>query len=112
MVQLAAIVILIANLVVIMRLGVEALVVSPRSLPYLLPVLGSGLFLGLVGTLFQWRSLATQSGSAPAGNLQPDRNPFSTGFWSAIRRRAVFLGLAIRSWQAARGSMRWRLFPA
>ncbi|MDP2830362.1 MAG: MgtC/SapB family protein [Sulfuricellaceae bacterium] len=58
MVQLAAIVILIANLVVIVRLGVEALVVSPKSLPYLLPVLGSGLAFGLVGALFQWRSLA------------------------------------------------------
>ena len=55
--QLAAIVILIANLVVIVRLAVEGVVVSPKSLPYLLPVLGSGLAFGLVGTALLWRNL-------------------------------------------------------
>lgn len=58
MVQLSVIVILIANLVVIVRLGVEGLAVSPRSLPALLPVLGSGLAFGLAGTAFLWRHLA------------------------------------------------------
>ncbi len=58
MVQLAVIVILIANLVVIVRLAVEGLAVSPKSLPYLLPVLGSGLGFGLAGTAFLWRHLA------------------------------------------------------
>lgn len=58
MVQLSVIVILIANLVVILRLAVEGLVVSPRSLPTLLPVLGSGLALGLAGTAVLWRRLA------------------------------------------------------
>jgi len=58
MVQLSVIVILIANLVVIVRLAVEGLAVSPRSLPTLLPVLGSGLAFGLAGTAFLWRNLA------------------------------------------------------
>lgn len=64
MVQLSVIVILIANLVVIVRLGVEGLAVSPRSLPTLLPVLGSGLVFGLAGTAFLWRNLA-KSGDLP-----------------------------------------------
>lgn len=55
--QLAAIVILIANLVVIVRLATVGVVVSPKSLPYLLPVLGSGLAFGLVGTALLWRNL-------------------------------------------------------
>jgi uncharacterized membrane protein (DUF4010 family) len=58
MVQLSAIVILIANQVVIVRLAVEGLVVSPQSLPTLLPVLGSGLVFGFLGTAFLWRNLA------------------------------------------------------
>ncbi|MDD5403711.1 MAG: MgtC/SapB family protein [Sulfuricella sp.] len=58
MVQLSVIVILIANLVVIVRLGVESLAVAPRALPTLLPVLGSGLAFGLAGTAFLWRNLA------------------------------------------------------
>jgi uncharacterized membrane protein (DUF4010 family) len=55
--QLAVIVILIANLVVIVRLAMEGAVVSPKSLPYLLPVLGSGLAFGLAGTALLWRNL-------------------------------------------------------
>ncbi|MDP1897333.1 MAG: DUF4010 domain-containing protein, partial [Sulfurimicrobium sp.] len=58
MVQLSAIVILIANQVVIVRLAVEGLAVSPQSLPTLLPVLGSGLVFGFLGTAFLWRNLA------------------------------------------------------
>lgn len=58
MAQLAVIVILIANLVVIVRLVVEGIVVSPNVLPHLLPVLGSGLAFGLAGTGLLWRRLA------------------------------------------------------
>lgn len=61
MMQLSVIVILIANLVVIVRLAVEGLAVSPRSLPTLLPVLGSGLAFGLAGTAMLWRHLAKSS---------------------------------------------------
>ena len=58
MTQLAASVILIANLVVIVRLAIEGVAVSSKALPYLLPVLGSGLVFGLIGTAFLWRHLA------------------------------------------------------
>ncbi len=58
MAQLAVVVIMVANLVVIVRLALEGIVVSPRSLPHLLPVLGSGLAFGLAGTAFLWRHLA------------------------------------------------------
>ena len=58
MVQLAVVVILIANLVVIIRLALEGIAVSPRVLPQLLPVLASGLTAGLAGTALLWRNLA------------------------------------------------------
>ena len=54
---LASVVILLANLVVLVRLGVIAAVVSPRLLTALLPVLGGGLIVGLLGTALLWRGL-------------------------------------------------------
>lgn len=57
LVPIAAVVILLANLMVLVRLGVIAAVVSPNLLPALLPVLGGGLLAGLAGTALFWRGL-------------------------------------------------------
>lgn len=57
LVPIAAVVILLANLMVLVRLGVIAAVVSPNLLPALLPVLGGGLLAGLAGTALFWRDL-------------------------------------------------------
>lgn len=56
--RLAVSVILLANLVVLVRLAILGLVVAPEVLPRLLPVLGSGLALGLAATALGWRSVA------------------------------------------------------
>ena len=58
--QLAVVVILLANLVVLVRLSIISAVVSPALLPHLLPVLGTGLACGLVSTLYWWRKLQRQ----------------------------------------------------
>ncbi len=57
--RLAVLVILLANLVVIVRLGVVSAVVAPAILPTLLPVLGGGLALGLLAIAHGWRQLST-----------------------------------------------------
>ncbi len=57
LIPVAVVVILLTNLVVLVRLGVIAAVVSPRLLPALLPVLGGGLIVGLLGTVLLWRGL-------------------------------------------------------
>jgi len=57
LIPVAVVVILLANLMVLIRLGVIAAVVSPRLLPALLPVLGGGLIAGLLGTALLWRGL-------------------------------------------------------
>ncbi|GBG13223.1 chloride channel protein [Novimethylophilus kurashikiensis] len=54
---LSVVVILIANLVVLVRLGVVSSFVSPAILPQLLPVLGCGLVLGAVGAFYWWRRM-------------------------------------------------------
>jgi uncharacterized membrane protein (DUF4010 family) len=59
--RLAVVVILLANLVVLVRLSIVSAVVSPSILPQLLPVLGSGLVLGLGATAYWWHQLSQQS---------------------------------------------------
>jgi uncharacterized membrane protein (DUF4010 family) len=61
MLQLAAVVILTANLVVPVRLTVLAGVVSPAIVPLLAPVLGAALLCGAIGTLYWWHKLSRQS---------------------------------------------------
>lgn len=57
LVPVAVVVILLANLVVLVRLGIIAVVLSPRLLAVLWPVLGGGLIVGLLGTALLWRGL-------------------------------------------------------
>jgi uncharacterized membrane protein (DUF4010 family) len=59
MVRLSTVVILIANMVVLVRLGVLGAVVSPQVLSHLLPVLGGGLLLGVLSLLVSWRKQQT-----------------------------------------------------
>jgi len=56
----ATVIILIANLVVLIRLSVFSAVVSQSILPQLLPVLGSGLLLGLGVTVYCWQKINLQ----------------------------------------------------
>lgn len=58
--KLAVVVILLANLTVLIRLAVISAALSPKVLPMLLPVLGSGLILGLTVTIFWWRDFTQQ----------------------------------------------------
>jgi uncharacterized membrane protein (DUF4010 family) len=58
--RLATTVILLANLAVLPRLAIVAAILAPAVLPRLLPVLGTGLLLGLAFTFLHWRSLAQQ----------------------------------------------------
>lgn len=61
MVRLSVVVILIANMVVLVRLGVLGVVVSPQVLPHLLPVIGGGLLLGLLSLLTGWKNMKSSS---------------------------------------------------
>lgn len=54
-VRTAAMVILLANLVVLGRLGVVSFVVAPDILPALAPLLGGGLAGGLIAAIWAWR---------------------------------------------------------
>jgi uncharacterized membrane protein (DUF4010 family) len=58
MVTTAALVILIANLVMVVRMGILALVVAPHIMIALLPVLGPALLLGGIVVAWSWRNLS------------------------------------------------------
>ncbi len=64
MLHLSAVVILIANLAVLLRLSVVSATVSPAALPHLLPIVAVGLLSGLASTFIGWRKLQT-SGDLP-----------------------------------------------
>ena len=61
--QLAVVVILLANLMVLVRLAVVCTAVSPAILPKLLPVLGSGLIFGLASAGYWYGKLLEKSAS-------------------------------------------------
>jgi uncharacterized membrane protein (DUF4010 family) len=60
MLQLATVVILIANMVVLVRLSVLAGVLSPTILGAMVPVMGGALLCGAGGAIYWWRKLAEQ----------------------------------------------------
>lgn len=63
--NLAVVVITIANLVVLVRLGVVSGVVAPQVLPRLLPVLAAGLLCGGAAALYLWRNMSRNGDDLP-----------------------------------------------
>jgi len=60
--SLALVVILIANMIVPVRLGVVTAIVQPGILPTLMPVVGGGLLAGLCIVALAWRRLGSRDG--------------------------------------------------
>ena len=102
MLPVAVIVIVLANLVVQVRLGVLAAVVAPGVLPQLLPVLIGGLVVGALGAVYGVRRLRPQ-GEMPAlamGNPTELRTALGFGLMYAM----VLLAAAwLSDWLGTRG---------
>jgi uncharacterized membrane protein (DUF4010 family) len=84
--ETATLVILIANLVVTLRIGIIAVVLAPGLLAPLAGVLGIGLLCGLVVALFKWRTL-TAAGELPlpeVSNPTEIRTALSFGLLYAV----------------------------
>jgi uncharacterized membrane protein (DUF4010 family) len=80
MLQLAAVVILAANMVVPLRLAALAGVVSPGILPRLAPALGCALACSAAGVLYWWRRLREQSEPAVLEIRNPTEIRTALGF--------------------------------
>ena len=91
--KLAVVVILIANLVVLVRLGVVSSIVAPAILPHILPVLAGGLLFGTVVTFLWWRRIS-MVGEFPIPEIT---NP--TEIRTALSFAALYaLVLLVSSW--------------
>lgn len=78
--RMAAVVILIANLVVLLRLAAVSAIVAPKVLPDVLPVLAAGLLLGGLATFFLWHHV-TRDGLLPVPQItNPTEIRTSLGF--------------------------------
>lgn len=80
MVQLSAMIILIANLVVLVRLSVLGIVVSPSAVPRLLPVMVIGLVFGLISMLAGWRKMQTSTELPLPETVNPTEIHMALGF--------------------------------
>ncbi|SFI91524.1 MgtC/SapB family protein [Nitrosomonas sp. Nm34] len=78
--KLAVVVILVANLMVLVRLTVISAVVAPVILPNILPILGMGLFFGLIATTFWWRDLTQQEELSIPETKNPVELTIAIGF--------------------------------
>lgn len=79
-IPLAATVILLANLVVMVRLGVLVAAVAPGTLQLILPVLGAGFVFGLAATLVQWHSTGTAAELPMPETANPTELRTAVGF--------------------------------
>ena len=100
--QLVVPVILIANLVVVIRLGMLGALTAPGILPQLLPVLGGALAPGLAVTLYWWRKLRQDS----ALPMPPVKNPaeirISLAF-GLIYGAVLFLSAGLSGYAGSKG---------
>lgn len=93
--RVALVVVLLANLVPLVRVGVVASVVAPSVLPHLLPMLAGALICGGAGALFWFRHLH-QQGPLP---MPEAHNP--TELKTALQFGAIYgLVLLLSAWLA------------
>ncbi|OZA23174.1 MAG: magnesium transporter MgtC [Hydrogenophilales bacterium 17-64-11] len=102
MMPVAVIVIVLANLVVLVRLGVLAAVLAPAVLPQLLPVLIGGLLTGGLGAAYGVRRLQPQGELPPLAMANPTELRTALGF--GLMYAVVLLAAAwLSDWLGTRG---------
>jgi uncharacterized membrane protein (DUF4010 family) len=100
--HLAVVVILLANMVLLVRLAVLALVAAPRALPALAPMLGAGLMLGLGGVALTWRHLSA-GGAAPQQDVTNPTEMHTALSFGALYALVLFLSAWLSSVAGAKG---------
>jgi uncharacterized membrane protein (DUF4010 family) len=102
MLPVAVIVIVLANLVVQVRLGVLAAVLAPGVLPQLLPVLIGGLLVGGLGAAYGFRRLRPQGELPALAMVNPTELRTALGF--GLMYAVVLLAAAwLYGWLGTRG---------
>jgi uncharacterized membrane protein (DUF4010 family) len=102
MIPVAVVVVVLANLVVLVRLGVLALLLAPGVLVQLAPVLAGGLIAGGLGAVYGVRRLRPQGALPPLAMGNPTELRPALGF--GLMYAVVLLAAAwLSDWLGARG---------
>jgi uncharacterized membrane protein (DUF4010 family) len=102
MLPVAVTVIVLANLMVLVRLGILAAIVSPTVLPALLPVLAAGLVSGILGAMYGISRLHPQHEFPPLEMGNPTELRTALGF--GLLYATVLLAAAwLTDWLGERG---------
>lgn len=80
LVNIAVVIILLADLVALVRLALITEVISPAIFPYLAPVLAGGLILGLIASIFWWREFKQQQTAPIPDTKNPTELSTAIGF--------------------------------
>jgi len=80
LVNMAVVVILLADIVALVRLALITEVISPDIFPYLAPVLAGGLILGLIASIFWWREFKQQQTAPIPDTKNPAELSTAIGF--------------------------------
>lgn len=102
MMPVAVIVIVLANLVVLVRLGVLAAVLAPGVLPQLAPVLAGGLVAGGLGAAYGVRRLRPQGGLPALAMGNPTELRTALGF-GLIYAVVLLAAAGLSDWLGNRG---------
>lgn len=98
----AAVIILIANLVVLIRLSAFSAVVSQSILPQLLPILGSGFLLGLGVTAYCWQKFNLQN-EMPAPEIKNPAEIQTAATFGLLYAIVLFLAAWLSDLAGSRG---------
>ena len=102
MARTAMLVILLANLVVMVRLGVVSFVVAPGLIVPLASVLGIGLLSGLVVTILGWRSLGG-SGELPMPEVTNPTELKTAVTFGALYALVLVISAALQDYAGSKG---------
>lgn len=102
MARTAMLVILLANLVVMIRLGLLAFVVAPAVIVPLATVLGIGLLCGLAVTAWGWRSLG-QGGELPMPNVTNPTELKTALSFGALYALVLVVSAALQDYAGSKG---------
>jgi uncharacterized membrane protein (DUF4010 family) len=102
MARTAMLVILLANLVVMIRLGLVASLISPGLIQPLLAILGCGLIFGLVVTAWGWRNLG-QGSDLPMPNVTNPTELKTAISFGALYALVLVVSAALQDYAGSKG---------
>jgi len=101
-VRTATLVILLANMTVLIRLGIVAMVLAPPLIPHLAPLLGLGLVLGLAVSILSWQR-AGGSGELPMPQVNNPTELRAAVAFGLLYGLVLLVSAWVQDWAGSKG---------